>query len=62
MVKCFRLTLKQLTISFGIMQIFFVSYTFNLGVSLLGIIVFSALTAYDMQKIKHMQEQSNCIC
>jgi len=44
------------------MQIFFVSYTFNLGVSLLGIIVFSALTAYDMQKIKHMQEQSNCIC
>jgi len=42
-----------------IMQIFFVSPTFNLGVCFLGIIVFGALTAYDMQKIKRMQAQSN---
>ncbi|MBU3101891.1 MULTISPECIES: Bax inhibitor-1/YccA family protein [Clostridium] len=42
-----------------IMQMFFVSSTFDLGVCLLGIIVFGALTAYDMQKIKHMQAQSN---
>jgi len=42
-----------------IMQMFFVSSTFNLGVCFLGIIVFGALTAYDMQKIKRMQAQSN---
>ncbi|MBU3182941.1 Bax inhibitor-1/YccA family protein [Clostridium psychrophilum] len=42
-----------------IMQIFFVSSTLNLWVCLLGIIVFGALTAYDMQQIKRMQSQSN---
>ncbi len=41
------------------MQIFIVSSTFNIGVCLLGIIIFCALTAYDMQKIKRMQAQSN---
>lgn len=42
-----------------IMQIFIVSSTFNLGVCLLGIAIFCALTAYDMQKIKRIQAQSN---
>ncbi len=42
-----------------IMQIFIVSATFNIGIALLGIIIFCALTAYDMQKIKRMQAQSN---
>jgi len=42
-----------------VMQIFVVSATFNLGISLLGITIFCGLTAYDMQKIKLMQAQSN---
>lgn len=42
-----------------VMQIFIVSSTFSLGLNLLGITIFCALTAYDMQKIKRMQAQSN---
>ncbi len=42
-----------------LMQIFIVSATFNVGIALLGITIFSGLTAYDMQKIKYMQAQSN---
>ena len=42
-----------------VMQMFIVSATFNLGISLLGITIFCGLTAYDMQKIKLMQAQSN---
>ena len=42
-----------------IMQMFIASATFNIGIALLGIIIFCALTAYDMQKIKRMQAQSN---
>ena len=41
------------------MQIFIVSSVFNLGICLLGITIFCALTAYDIQKIKRMQAQSN---
>lgn len=42
-----------------IMQMFIASATFNVGIGLLGITIFCGLTAYDMQKIKHMQAQSN---
>ena len=42
-----------------VMQIFIVSSAFNIGLSLLGITVFCGLTAYDMQKIKRMQAESN---
>jgi len=42
-----------------IMQMFIASSTLNIGIGLLGITVFCGLTAYDMQKIKRMQEESN---
>ncbi|MBC8062980.1 MAG: Bax inhibitor-1/YccA family protein [Clostridiaceae bacterium] len=42
-----------------VMQLFIASATFNIGIALLGITIFCGLTAYDMQKIKHMQAQSN---
>jgi FtsH-binding integral membrane protein len=42
-----------------VMQMFIYSSVFNIGVSLLGITVFCGLTAYDMQKIKHIQAKSN---
>jgi len=42
-----------------VMQLFIVSAQFNTGIALLGITIFCALTAYDMQKIKRMQAQSN---
>jgi len=42
-----------------VMQIFITSALFNTGIALLGITIFCALTAYDMQKIMRMQAQSN---
>lgn len=42
-----------------IMNMFIVSSLFNTGVSLLGITMFCGLTAYDMQKIKLIERNSN---
>lgn len=42
----------------SVLQIFFSLTGLNFFISLLGIIVFSGLTAYDMQKIKRFHDQS----
>lgn len=42
----------------GLASLFVPSLAFNKGVAVIGIIIFSALTAYDMQKVKRIHENA----